>query len=186
MLYSVCKESARVAGLPARVRHALRGVQPVRGGRGGLRAREHLPPEMLHLRTMQVSAGAVLSFNSTDGNLVRILASTHSHTHSLSTGCWTCDCDFDPPTWKTLNVFHIQILYWPMAMYIDVCRGMDICTCLLCVFQKKILLGTVGCETFKSFISNKESNVFENFNLKFLIIMKMKCKLNVSTRPRHT
>lgn len=78
----MCKESVRVAGLPARVRHALRGVQPVRGGRGGLRAREHLPPEMLHLRTMQVSAGAVLSFNSTDVNLVQTLAFTQTYTQS--------------------------------------------------------------------------------------------------------
>lgn len=33
----------------------MRRLQPVRGGRGGLRSREHIPSEVFHLRQMQVS-----------------------------------------------------------------------------------------------------------------------------------
>lgn len=43
------------SGLPARFRHAVRGVQPIRGGRGGVGPREHIPPKVFHLREMQVS-----------------------------------------------------------------------------------------------------------------------------------
>lgn len=43
------------SGLPARFRHAVRSVQPVRGGRGSVGPREHIPPEVFHLCEMQVS-----------------------------------------------------------------------------------------------------------------------------------
>ncbi|CAG9569621.1 unnamed protein product [Danaus chrysippus] len=42
-------------GLPASVRHEVRRLQPVRGGRGGLRSREHIPSEVFHVRQMQTS-----------------------------------------------------------------------------------------------------------------------------------
>lgn len=43
------------SGLPARFRHPVRGVQPIRGGRGGVGPREHIPPKVFHLREVQVS-----------------------------------------------------------------------------------------------------------------------------------
>lgn len=41
--------------LPKAVRHQVRQLSPVRGGRGRQRPRQHVPPEVLHLRQVQVN-----------------------------------------------------------------------------------------------------------------------------------
>lgn len=41
--------------LPALVRHEMRGLQSVRGGRGGVHAGQDVPPEVFHLQQVQES-----------------------------------------------------------------------------------------------------------------------------------
>lgn len=41
--------------LPKAVWHQVRQLSPVRGGRGRERPRQHVPPEVLHLRQVQVN-----------------------------------------------------------------------------------------------------------------------------------
>lgn len=51
-----------ISGLSARVRHAMRGVRTVRRGRSSSGTRQHLPPEVLHLREMQVRLATFRSY----------------------------------------------------------------------------------------------------------------------------
>lgn len=46
--------------LPEAVRHQVRQLSPVRGGRGRQRPRQHVPPEVLHLRQVQVNITTLL------------------------------------------------------------------------------------------------------------------------------